>query len=160
MSASLPPHPIAVHAAGVAPRTKPSFYPPPFAGRVAGRVKHPLAELFGLRNFGVNYTVIQPGAVSALHHAHSRQDEFIYVLEGELMLFVGHQRTVLRAGMCAGFAAGGESHHLENHSGAPAAYLEIGDRDAADAVSYPDDDLVAVRSGNGWRFTHKDGTPY
>lgn len=160
MNASDPPRPIAVDAAGVAPRTRASSYPPLFAARVTGRVKRPLGELFGLCSFGVNYTVLQPGALSALHHAHSSQDEFIYVLEGEVTLVVGHQRTLLRAGMCAGFRAGGEAHHLENHGIAPATYLEIGDRDPADTVSYPDDDLVAIRDDGGWRFTHKDGTPY
>ena len=151
---------LAVDAASVAPRIKPSFYPPPFAARVNGRVKRQLGDLFGLRNFGVNYTVIQPGAISALHHAHTTQDEFIYVLDGEVTLFVGAQSMVLKAGMCAGFPAGGEAHHLENRSDAPATYLEIGDRDATDKVSYPDDDLIALRTGEGWRFTHRDGTPY
>ena len=151
---------LAVDAASVAPRIKPSFYPPPFAARVNGRVKRQLGDLFGLRNFGVNYTVIQPGAISALHHAHTTQDEFIYVLDGEVTLFVGAQSMVLKVGMCAGFPAGGEAHHLENRSDAPATYLEIGDRDATDKVSYPDDDLIALRTGEGWRFTHRDGTPY
>lgn len=151
---------IAVDAASVPPRTKPSFYPPVYAARVAGRVKHQLGEVFGLRNFGVNYTVIQPGSISALHHSHTTQDEFIYVLEGEVTLFVGDQSQVLRPGMCAGFPAGGEPHHLENCSNAPAVYLEIGDRDTKDDVLYPNDDLRAHRTESGWLFTHKDGSSY
>lgn len=150
----------AIEAAQAPLRTKPSFYPPVFAARVAGRHKRPLGELFGLANFGVNYTVLEPGAISALHHRHTRQDEFIYVLEGEITLHSGDTRMKLTAGMCAGFPAGGEAHHLENEGTRPATYLEIGDRAPGDEVSYPDDDLVAVHTGNGWTFTHRDGTPY
>ena len=72
----------AVVAAEAPPRTRPSFYPPEFAARVAGRVKRPLGDLFGLSNFGVNLTRLGPGAASSLHHKHSKQDELIYVLEG------------------------------------------------------------------------------
>jgi uncharacterized cupin superfamily protein len=150
----------AIEAAAAPLRNKPSLYPPVFATRVTGRSKRPLGELFGLRNFGVNYTVLEPGAISALHHRHTLQDEFIYVLEGELTLHLGSSSLRLTAGMCAGFPAGGEAHHLENQTPEPAAYLEIGDRTAGDHVSYPDDDLVAVRSGDTWVFTHRDGTPY
>jgi uncharacterized cupin superfamily protein len=152
--------PIAIEAATAPPRIKPSFYPPPFAARVAGRLKRPLGDLFGLRNFGVNYTVLAPGAISALHHAHSTQDEFIHVLEGELVLHSGNAQMVLKAGMCAGFPAGGEAHHLENRGTVPAAYLEIGDRSPDDTATYPDDDLVALRVEGGWKFTGRDGTPY
>lgn len=144
----------------VAPRTKPSFYPPLFAQRVAGRVKRQLGDHFGLRNFGVNLTVMQPGAISALHHRHTTQDEFIYVVEGEITLHLGNETQLLTAGMCAGFPAGGAAHHLENRSNSPARYLEIGDRSPDDVVSYPDDDLVALRQDDGWVFTHRDGTPY
>ena len=144
----------------VPPRTRPSIYPQPFAARVQGRIKRQLGEQFGLRNFGVNLTIVQPGSISALHHAHSRQDEFIYVLEGELVLFSGEASTVLSAGMCAGFPAGGAAHHRETRGTAPAAYLEIGDRTPADVVTYPDDDLLLAAAGDGWTVTHKDGTPY
>lgn len=153
-------NPGAMAATDVPVRTKPSFYPPPFAARVAGRVKRQLGEAFGLRNFGVNHTVLAPGASSALHHRHSAQDEFIHVLEGELVLFLGERQMTLTAGMCAGFPAGGEPHHLENQSGAPAVYLEIGDRTEGDDILYPNDDLRALRVKNGWAFTRKDGTPY
>lgn len=150
----------AIVAADAEPRTKPSNYPPRFAARMAGRTKRPLGDMFGLRNFGVNLTTLKPGAVSALQHRHSRQDEFVYVLEGEATLVAGKDEVVLQPGMCAGFKAGGTSHHLENRSGRAVVYLEIGDRTEGDEVSYPADDLQAVREDGAWRFRHKDGTPY
>lgn len=75
--------PTAIMAADASKRAKPSSYPEPFASLMSGRIKHPLGDIFGIKNFGVNLTRLSPGAVSALHHCHSRQDEFIYVLEGE-----------------------------------------------------------------------------
>ncbi|MDJ0390553.1 cupin domain-containing protein [Roseomonas sp. E05] len=154
-------HPISLTAMAVAPRARPSSYPPVFAARMAGRIKRPLGDAFGLRSFGVNLTELQPGACSALHHAHSRQDEFIFVLEGEPVLVTGAGgETVLRPGDCAGFPAGGAAHHLENRSAAPVRYLEIGDRAEGDEVFYPADDLTAVREDGAWRFCHKDGRPY
>ena len=154
-------HPAALLAAGAPPRTGPSNYPDPFAARMAGRVKRPLGDLFGLKSFGVNLTRLPPGAVSALHHRHARQDEFVYVLEGEPTLFTDAGETRLRPGMVAGFAAGGTAHHLENHTERDCVILEIGDRAEGDTVSYPSDDIQAVRGGDGaWCFAHKDGTPY
>ena len=152
--------PLAILASAAAPRSRPSNYPEPFASRMAGRTKRPLGDVFGLTRFGVNLTTLEPGARSALQHSHSLQDEFVYVLEGELVLVTGEIETVLGPGLCAGFPAAGISHHIENRGEHPATYLEIGDRTAGDAVSYPHDDLVAVRDGAGWRFTHKDGAPY
>ena len=153
--------PIAIFAADVTPRIRPSNYPAPFASRVAGREKRPLGDRFGLENFGVNLTRLPPGAVSSLRHAHSRQDEFIYVLQGRPMLVTGAGETVLQPGMCAGFRAGtGNAHQLVNRTDQDAIYLEIGDRSADDTVVYPDDDLQAARSDGQWRFTRKDGTPY
>jgi uncharacterized cupin superfamily protein len=153
--------PAALMAADTPPRLKPSNYPEPFASRVAGRLKHPLGDLFGLKNFGVNLTRLAPGAISALHHGHSRQDEFIYVLEGEPTLFTAAEETQLRPGMVAGFAAGGAAHHLENRTEQDCVILEIGDRAEGDAVSYPSDDIQAVMGEDGrWRFTHKNGEAY
>ena len=153
--------PAALMAADTPPRLKPSNYPEPFASRVAGRLKHPLGDLFGLKNFGVNLTRLAPGAISALHHGHSRQDEFIYVLEGEPTLFTGAEQTQLRPGMVAGFAAGGAAHHLENRTEQDCVILEIGDRAGGDAVTYPSDDIQAVMGEDGtWRFTHKNGEAY
>lgn len=142
------------------PRAKPSNYPPNFAVRMTGRVKRPLGDLFGLSNFGVNLSELEPGAISSLHHRHSRQDEFIYILGGEAVLVTGENEVVLLPGMCAGFKAGGAAHHLENRSGAPVLYIEIGDRTEGDEVSYPIDDLVAVREDGAWRFHRRDGTSY
>lgn len=153
-------YPLAILAADAAPRTKPSSYPPKFAERMVGRTKRPLGDLFGLKNFGVNLTTLEPGAVSALQHRHSRQDEFVYVLEGEAILVTEEGEVTLRPGMCAGFKAGGVSHHLENRSDAPVVYLEIGDRTERDEVTYPADDLMAVRVDGAWSFSRKDGTPY
>lgn len=97
--------PIAVVATQVAPRTKPSNYPEPFASRMAGREKRSLGDLFGLSNFGVNLTKLLPGAGSALRHAHSKQDEFIYILHGHPVLVTDDGETQLSPGMCAGFKA-------------------------------------------------------
>ena len=108
------------------------------------RQKHPLGDLFGLRNFGVNLTRLLPGGESALLHRHSRQDEFVYILEGRPTLVTDRGEVELEPGMCAGFAAAGVAHHLVNRTGADAVYLEIGDRTPGDAGSYPDDDLAAV----------------
>ncbi|HEY8352647.1 MAG TPA: cupin domain-containing protein [Sphingomonadales bacterium] len=148
-----------VSAAEVPPRKVASSYPPEFARRMGGREKRALGDHFGLRNFGVNFTRLEPGAVSALQHRHSRQDEFIYVLEGGITLVSGAEEHVLTPGMCAGFPAGGASHHLENRGDRPALYLEVGDRSAGDEVTYPFDDLAAHRTENGWRFTRKNGAP-
>jgi uncharacterized cupin superfamily protein len=142
-------------------RSKRTNYPEPFAARVAGREKRPLGDLFGLRNFGVNLTRLAPGAASSLHHRHSRQDEFIYVLEGEATLFTDHGETTMRPGMVAGLPANGTAHHLENNGARDCVFLEIGDRSTGDMVSYPADDLQAVMGTDGrWRFAHKDGTLY
>lgn len=155
-------HPVAVPAQDVPPRSKPSSYPPQFAARMAGRTKRPLGHLFGLRNFGVNLTRLTPGAQSALRHAHSRQDEFVYILEGTATLVTNAGETPLSAGLCAGFPAGiGDAHHLVNRSATDVVYLEIGDRSDGDTVLYPDDDLQARLGDDGhWRFVRKDGTPY
>ena len=118
--------------------------------------------MFGLTNFGVNLTRLAPGAMSALRHAHVLQDEFIYVLSGRPTLITDRGDTELAPGVCAGFKAGtGEAHHLVNRTGEDVVYLEVGDRTAGDAVTYPDDDLKAILGDDGkWSFAHKDGTPY
>ena len=153
--------PVAIAATAAPPRVKPSNYPPPFARSMDGRVKQPLGDLFGLTNFGINRTSLAPGAVSALFHAHSRQDEFVYVLSGELVLRCGTTETILTAGICAGFARGGVAHQLINRSDAVAEILEVGDRSVGDAVTYPEDDLQAVMGEDGkWRYTRKDGSAW
>ena len=151
----------ALRALDVEARTR-TIYPQPFAQRVAGRAKHALGDAFGLKNFGVNLTRLAPGSQSALRHAHTRQDEFVYALAGEATLVTGAGETVLRAGMCAGFRAGnGDAHHIVNRGTSEFVYLEVGDRTAGDAVDYPDDDLKAVFGEDGkWRMTRKDGSSY
>lgn len=155
-------YPVAIVAATAPARTRPSNYPEPFASRMAGREKHPLGDLFGLSNFGVNLTRLRPGAISALRHAHSKQDEFVYILEGEAILRTDEGETVLRPGMCAGFRHGtGNGHHLVNASERDVVYLEVGDRSPGDTGAYPDDDLAARTDAAGkWIFTRKDGTSW
>jgi uncharacterized cupin superfamily protein len=156
------PHPVAIVANDAPPRTRPSIYPEPFASLVANREKRPLGDLFGLTNFGVNLTRLPPGGISALRHAHARQDEFIYIVEGTPTLITDTGETPLHPGMCAGFkATTNNAHCLVNKTDADVLYLEVGDRFPGDAVTYPDDDLQAVQGSDGqWRFFHKDGTPY
>lgn len=153
--------PVAVEATQVTPRTNLSIYPEPFASRMAGREKRALGDVFGLSNFGVNLTKLLPGAVSALRHAHSRQDEFIYILQGNPVLITDAGETQLAPGMCSGIKAGtGNGQQLLNRSNEEVVYLEIGDRSAGDSVIYPDDDLQAVFVDREWQFAHKDGSPY
>ena len=152
---------VAIRAADAPARTKATNYPEPFASRMAGRQKHPLGDLFGLAGFGVNLTRLAPRAISALRHAHSRQDEFVYILEGHPTLYTDERATRLEPGMCAGFKAGsGDAHHLVNETEDEVVYLEIGDRTPGDRASYPDDDLVAVSVDGKWQFTRKDGSAY
>lgn len=153
--------PLAVLANDAPPRIRASSYPEPFAARMAGRRKQPLGDLFGLTNFGVNLTRLAPGAASALRHAHSRQDEFVYILHGHPTLHTDEGRTRLSPGMCAGFKAGsGNAHRLVNETQEEVAYLEVGDRTPGDEGSYPDDDLKALMVEGKWTFVHKDGSPY
>jgi uncharacterized cupin superfamily protein len=151
--------PSALVAADV-PRRSSTGYPSEFASRVAGRTKQALGDPFGLTHFGVNRTTLAPSAQSSLRHRHLVQDEFVYVLSGELVLVDDRGETAMSAGMCAGFAHGGRAHHLINRSASDAVYLEIGDRLPGDCATYPDDDLAAEPSQTGWRFTHKNGEPY
>jgi uncharacterized cupin superfamily protein len=129
---------------------------------MAGREKRPLGDLFGLTNFGVNLTRLASGAISALRHAHSKQDEFIYILTGRPTLITDAGETPLSPGMCAGFKAGtGNGHQLVNRTNDEVTFLEIGDRTAGDVGTYPDDDLQAVLGPDGnWQFTRKDGRPF
>lgn len=153
--------PVAMVATAVDIRRRPSVYPEPFASRMIGREKRQLGETFQLKNFGVNLTSLAPGAVSALRHAHTRQDEFIYVLQGSPTLHTDEGRKQLTPGTCAGFRAGtGNGHRLINETTDDVIYLEVGDRSAGDEAVYPDDDLKAQLVEGRWIFTHRDGTPY
>jgi uncharacterized cupin superfamily protein len=139
-----------------------TIYPEPYAFLVKGRQKRKLGEHFGLTHFGVNLTHLLPDAVSALAHSHSKQEEFILVLEGSPTLVLGEEEFVLHPGDCYGFKAGtGLAHQLINRSEATVTYLEVGDRAEGDEVEYPKDDLKATRLSHGeWALTHKDGRAY
>jgi uncharacterized cupin superfamily protein len=146
-----------VHAPDAPPRVKPSNYPAPFAARMEGRVKRPLGDMFGLSSFGVNLCTLAPGAASALLHAHSVQDEMVFVLSGRPTLVTETGRHRLSPGDAAGFPASGEAHHLVNETEEPATLLEIGDRRPGDSVRYPADDLEARLVEGAWTFARKDG---
>lgn len=138
-----------------------TLYPAQYKPVVAGREKRALGDALGLTNFGVNLVRLPPGAASALRHWHSKQDEFVYVLEGEATLVTEAGAQVLGAGQCAGFVAGAaDGHHLVNRSAADVVYLEIGDRSAGDVTTYPDPDVdLAARLTQTYAATKKDGTP-
>jgi uncharacterized cupin superfamily protein len=151
----------AIDATAVPPRPKASVYPAEFVSRVAGREKRALGDHFGLKAFGVNLTRLAPGAQSALRHRHTRQDEFLFVVEGNPTLVTDAGEMPLRPGMCAGFVSGGTAHQIVNRTERDAVYLEVGNRVQGDEVIYPDDDLHAAMTPDGtWRLTHKDGSPY
>lgn len=138
-----------------------TIYPAEFQSVVAGREKAALGNAAGLTQFGVNLTRLKPGAASALRHWHEQEDEFVYVIEGELTLVEDEGETLLKAGEAAGFKAGvANGHHLLNRSAHDAIYLEIGTRAAHERAHYPDDDLALIRDENGMRFIHKSGEPY
>ena len=149
---------------GDVPVRRGSSYPAPYDEPVAGREKRALGDALGLRNFGVNLVRLKPGGWSAQRHWHTRQDEFVMVLEGELTLVTEIGEQVLGPGMAAGFPAGAaDGHHLVNRTDKPAVYLEVGDRAPGDDVVYPDVDLALPHSPGDHgphSFTHKDGTPY
>ncbi len=151
-----------IAAESVPARKGQTFYPEPFAAQVGGRTKRKLGDLFGLTNFGINLTRLEPGAVSALLHFHAVQDEFIFVLEGEPTLVLGEDEIHLAPGDCMGFKAGiGIAHQLVNRSGEPVTYIEVGDRTPDEKSEFPKDDIKAELSPEGsWVFTHKDGEPY
>lgn len=139
-----------------------TIYPEPYASFVKGRRKRKLGEYFGLTHFGANLTHLSPGAVSALLHSHSRQEELILVLEGSPTLVLDEAEYILHPGDCYGFQAGtGVPHQLMNRSEEDVTYVEIGDRIEGDEVEYPNDDLKATQLPNGqWALTHKDGRAY
>ncbi|MBL7542786.1 MAG: cupin domain-containing protein [Bdellovibrionaceae bacterium] len=153
--------PTAVKSLDVPLRAKPSIYPEPFCSMMVGREKRQLGEIFGLKNFGVNITRMKPNAQSSLMHKHAKQDEFIFILEGEPTLITEDDEMQLSPGMCAGFAAGGLAHQLVNRTDKDVLYIEVGDRTANDEVTYPCDDIKGTLDQNGqWVFTRKDGSSY
>ena len=145
--------------ASSAPRRQGCGYPAPFDLPCAGRVRQRLAAGGGLTDFGVNLTRLPPGGWSSQRHWHSSEDEFVYVLQGELVLVEDGGETVLHAGDCAAFPKNsGDGHHLINRSGELAVYLEIGARSPHDLTVCSDIDMMS--SAADGRFVHKDGAPY
>ena len=151
----------ALHAIDVETQTH-SGYPEPFRSRVLPREKRRLGDAFGLTAIGVNLTVLPAGVESSMRHWHDREDELVYVLDGELGLRTDAGEQVLTAGMCVGFKAGdADAHQFVNRGDRPATYLEISSRDAADVCTYPDVDMAFGADAQGnFRYEHKDGTPY
>ena len=133
-------------------------YPPPFNEAVAGRWQRRLAPATGLTDFGVSHVVLKPGAWSSQRHWHLKEDEFVYILSGEVVLITDKGEEILRAGDCAAFPKNdGNGHHLINRSNRDVQLLEIGTRSGGDTATYPDIDL-ALDPAKG--FTRKDGTPH
>ena len=149
-----------IDAAKARVRTK-SAYPDPWHAITNGREKVALGDVVGLTQFGVNLTRLKPGAASALRHWHEAEDEFVYVLDGEITLIEDGGTTVLQPGDAAGFKAGvANGHHLVNKSQRDAVYLEVGTRAQRERAYYPDVDLIYDRDESGVRFSRRSGEPY
>jgi len=143
------------------PEQRGSGYPEPFRSRMGDRSKRRLGDACGLTKFGVNLVTLGPGGQSALRHWHTLEDEFVYMLSGEVVLVTNDGEQVLGEGMCAGYSAGKkDAHHFVNRSAAPATYLEIGNRVEGDNAFYPDDDLMWGEDEKGTFTAHKDGRRY
>lgn len=138
-----------------------TFYPSPYAGKCLARERRRLGDAAGLTQFGVNLLRLPPGAWSSQRHWHYRQEEFVYVLEGEAVLVTDAGEEVLKACDCAGFKAGDkDGHHLQNRSGKDVVLLEVGTRVEGDGAEYPDIDLIHPADGKPALYTQRDGTPY
>ena len=138
-----------------------SGYPAPYREAVMRREKRALGDALGLSHFGVNLVRLPPGASSSQRHWHSAEDEFVYIVEGEVELVTDAGPQRLTAGMVAGFPAGRpDAHHLINRSDRDVIYLEVGDRQAGDEIDYPDIDLRLLHRNGRDFFAHKDGTPW
>jgi uncharacterized cupin superfamily protein len=158
----MPSHQPALEARSVAAHSR-SVYPEPYRSRVLPREKRRLGDAFGLTRIGINHTTLPPGKESSMRHWHTREDEFVYVLEGELVLRTGAGAQLLTAGMCAGFPAGVEDgHQLINRSDRPAVYLEISNRDPEDTAYYadPDVDMLWSAPHARGRISRRDGSPH
>lgn len=151
----------ALDPAAVQPRSS-SGYPEPFRSRVLPREKRALGDASGLTKVGVNLTTLPPGKESSMRHWHTREDELVFVVDGEVVLVSDEGEQVLRAGTCAGFPAGVKNgHQLVNRSDRPARYLEISNRDPEDTAEYSDVDLALRRGPDGKMvFTRKDGSTF
>lgn len=146
---------------GAVPTDTSTLYPQQFRDVVNGREKQKLGNAVGLTQFGVNLTRIKPGAASALRHWHHHEDEFIYMIEGELVLVENDGEILLKPGDAAGFKAGvNNGHCLINRSTRDALYLEVGTRAPSERVDYPDVDCVLERSGVTATYSRRSGEPY
>jgi uncharacterized cupin superfamily protein len=143
------------------PEKSGTSYPAPYRALVAERRWRALGDALGLKNFGVNLVRLAPGVASSQRHWHTHEDEFVYLLQGELVLVSDSGEQTLTAGMAAGFPAGkADGHHFVNRSDGEAVFLCVGDRNDADEVDYPDIDLKLPLVEGKSVFTRKDGTPY
>ena len=143
------------------PARRSTIYPRPFSAGLQGRVKRVLTDALGLTQFGVNLTTLEPGARSALRHWHAKEDEFIYVLSGEITLVTKDGEKLLKPSMAAGFPCGDRNgHQLVNKGSEPATYLEIGTRSPDDDVTYPDIDMAGKKRDGHYTFTRKNGDPF
>ena len=141
-----------------APISAGSRYPEPFAAPCQNKIRHRLAIAAGLKQIGINLLELEPGAWSSQRHWHTHAEEFVYVLEGEVVLVTEGGEEILRVGDCAAFLPGDrDGHHLQNRSGARACVLEVGSANLRnDEAHYPDIDLRSGASG----YFRRDGTPY
>jgi uncharacterized cupin superfamily protein len=146
---------------GSLPLKEGSSYPQPYRNAVTGRRWRALGDAAGVTQFGVNLVELAPGSWSSQRHWHAHEDEFIYVLDGELVLITDEGEQIMTAGSAAGFPAAREDgHHFVNRSNKPARFLAIGSRSPADSCHYPDIDLIERQDASGYYYTHKDGTRY
>ena len=138
-----------------------SGYPKPYRSMVMPRKKRAIGDASGLKAIGINHTTLLPGKYSSMRHWHTREDEFIYILEGQVVLVTDQGERLMRAGQCVGFPARHRNgHHFVNRTSKPAVYLEISNRDARDETSYPDVDLRWNAPGARGRYSHRDGRRY
>ncbi len=157
---------MALKRPAVDPTTLPvrtgSLYPEPFRSRVLPREKRAIGDALGLTKIGASLSTLMPGKESGMRHFHTREDELLFVLEGEVVLRTDEGEQILTAGTCAGFPAGARNgHQLVNRTDRPARYLEISNRDPQDMPEYPDVDLACRKSADGTPvFTRKDGKPH
>jgi uncharacterized cupin superfamily protein len=150
----------ALDPATVEPRTA-SGYPEPYRSRCLPREKRPLGSALGLTRIGINLTTLPPGKESSMRHWHTLEEEFVYVVSGEVVLVTDAGEQTLVAGMCAGFTAGsGDGHQLVNRGSQPAVYLEISNREPGDTAHYPDVDLMFHGVDAAVKFTRKNGSKF
>jgi uncharacterized cupin superfamily protein len=152
--------PATVDPRTITPRTA-TVYPPEFAGAVKGREKRALGDFFGLTQYGVNLTTLAPGSWSAHRHWHENEDEFVFVVEGEITLIDDAGEHLLKPGMCAGFKSGVRNgHHLVNKTNTPVTYLEIGTRAQVERAYYSEADMFFEKDGAKTTVTRRNGAPF